>query len=251
MYIWVLDWSFWITANSLCAVVIGVGLQKKYLDRFPMFFSYMAVSVFNTLVCATLLVLMEFFPRVSDVFDWFRPPCALLSFSIEMAAIYELWAKVVLPGSSLSKTLRPLPRWSAAAIFLFVTLLAAILPQTVEGRALQAYSTISISLNLMDLTWLIVLLLVSRVLGVSWPALPAGAALGIAISDAGCATGSILLNTGLHHSNVVQKGSALLAGAIYLTGTLAYARSEKVQSVRTQFSQEALAVGELVDLLRD
>jgi len=248
----ILDYSLWIMAPVLCAVGLGIGIWKKYLSSFPMLFSAMANAVFGALVVGILILLWGTFPRVAGLYNWFAVAFCIQTFFLEVAVIYELWDKVVLSRSSLASVFRPLPRWSAAVLFLFATAITALLPQNVPDRALKVYSTISVSATLMDLTWLIVLLAVSRAVGVSWGILPAAVALGIAMSDTVETAGSMLLNyVGPHYYvDIIEQSASLLGAVVWVIGIVLYAKSEKVQNTRMRLPEDAVAASEhLVEML--
>lgn len=206
-----LDICFWIAASLLCAAALFVLLWKGRLGRLPVFSFYLGFSALTNPV--------GFAIRSQAVFEWFVFSASVAGFVLELSVIYELANKVFLAHSTLGKIFRSAPRWSAAALFLLVTVIGALLPQHARSLALQAYSTSSLSLNLMDLALLLGLLVATRLLALSWGALPAGAALGIAITDSGCAAGAILLAQLGHPRyflDFIRVGSFAVAGMVWL-----------------------------------
>jgi len=104
----------------------------------------------------------------------------------------------------------------------------------------------------MDLTWLIVLLAVSRAVGVSWGILPAAVALGITMSDTVETAGSMLLNyVGPHYYvDIIEQSASLLGAVVWVIGIVLYAKSEKVQNTRMRLPEDAVAASEhLVEML--
>ncbi len=206
-----LDICFWIAASLLCAAALFVLWWKGRLGRMPVFSFYLGISALTNPV--------GFAIRSPAVFEWFVFWVSTAGFVLELSVIYELANKVFLAHSALGKIFRSAPRWSAAALFLLVTVIGALLPQHARSLALQAYSTSSLSLNLMDLALLLGLLAATRLLALSWGALPAGAALGIAITDSGCAVGAILLAQLGHPRffvDFIRLGSFDVAGLVWL-----------------------------------
>jgi len=206
-----LDTSLWVAASVLCAAALLILLCTARIGRLPIFSFYLGVSALTNPVGLAI--------RSPRVFEWFVFSVSIAGFVLELAVIYELANKVFLAHSVLARIFRSAPRWSAAALFLLVTMIGALLPQHARSLAMQAYSTLSLSLNLMDLALLLALLLATRLLALSWDILPAGAALGIAISDSGCAIGAVLLAQLGHPRffvDFIRVGSFDVAGLVWL-----------------------------------
>lgn len=206
-----LDTCLWLAGSLLCATTLLVGLCKRRVDRLPAFSFYLGLAALTNPIGLAI--------RSPRVFEWFVFSVSIAGFALELAVIYELANKVLLSHSSLAKVFGTAPRWSASVLFLLVTLLGALLPQHARTLALQAYSTLSLSLNLMDLALILGLLLTTRFFGLSWGIVPAGAALGIAITDAGCAVGAVLLAQFGHPRffvDFIRLGSFDVAGLIWL-----------------------------------
>lgn len=206
-----LDTSLWIAASLLCAAALLIQLCRKRIDRLPAFSFYLGFSALtNPLGLAV---------RSPKLFEWFVFSVSIAGFALELAVIYELTNRVFLSQPSLAKMFRAAPRWTATALFLLVTVVGALLPQHARSQALQAYSTLSFSLNLMDLALVLALLLFTRLLALPWGILPAGAALGIAITDAGCAAGAVLvahLGHPRYFIDFIRLGSFDVAGLVWL-----------------------------------
>src|SRR6185503_19718087 len=250
----ILDYSVWITANALFAVVVGLGCWKKHLGSLPLFFSSLGLSVCSTLFFGVLFLLWGTFPRLAALYDWLVVAYSIAMLFLGIAVIYELWSKVVLSRSSLANLFRPLPRWSAAVIILLATIVAAMLPQNVPIRAWKVECTVIVASSVMEVAWLVVLLVVSRAVGVSWGILPAGVALGIVISDTGGAAGCLLLNAmkGRHgfYVDILEQSSDVLAGIVWVIGIVMQSRVPKAQIATPRLSEEALAASEhLVEML--
>jgi len=250
----ILDYSVWITANALFAVVVGLGAWKKHLGSLPIFFSSLGLSVCSTLFFAILFLLWDTFPRLAALYDWLAVAYSIAMLFLGIAVIYELWSKVVLSRSSLANLFRPLPRWSAAVIILLATIVTAMLPQSVPIRAWKVECTVVVASSVMEVSWLVVLLVVSRAVGVSWGILPAGVALGIVISDTGGAAGCLLLNAmkGRHgfYVDILEQSSDVLAGIVWVIGIVMQSRVPKAQIATPRLSEEALAASEhLVEML--
>lgn len=180
------------------------------------------------------------FSNVEPLFGWFLVASTLTSFVLEIAVIYELWNRLVLSRSSAARIFQPWLRWSAAALLLLGTAVAALLPQNVAMHAMQLYSTLNVSLNLLDLGLLIALFVVSRLTAISWGILPAGAALGIAVNDVGGATAATLMNhIGTRFIlDTILEGAFALSAIVWLTSVFLCANAENAQELRWAISDD-------------
>jgi len=230
---------------------VGIAFRRKCLSSLPTFFSCLGFYALQSVVYLLILPLCFAFTRVAQLYGWILVSSTLAGLSLEIAVIYELWNKVVLSRSSVANIVRPLPRWSAAVLLLVITIVAALLPQNVSNHALQLYSTLSASLNLLNLGLLLILLLVSRLMGVSWGILPAGAALGIAIGDVGDAARSALLNQmgPYFFMDIILEGSSLLAAIVWLTCVLKATKALPSQNTQVEVPSKYLVVPEQLSKL--
>ena len=177
-----------------------------------MFYSYLAYSVVETVVFLAIPI------GVGELYRWLAAGSTVVTFALEIGVIYELATKVILSPLCLSNALKTLLRRSTAVLVLMVTLLAAILPQHTLFPALQAYSTIKFSVNALDLGLLLTLVFASRLFGTSWETMPAGVAIGVAISNAGSMASAVLLNQmGPHYFiDFVLEGIGNVSALIFL-----------------------------------
>lgn len=207
---YVLDTCLWVVGSLLCAAALLIGLCRKRFNQLPAFSFYLGFSALTNPVGITI--------RSPWLFEWFVFSVSMAGFVLELAVIYELANKLSLSHSPFDKIFRTAPRWSTAALLLVVTVMGALLPQHARSLAIRAYSTSSFSLNLMDLGLLVTLFLCTRLFGLSWGILPAGAALGIGITDAGCAAGAVLLAQfgPRYFVDFVRLGSFDVAGLVWL-----------------------------------
>jgi hypothetical protein len=157
--------------------------RKKCLNTLPLFFSFIGFCVLETVAGVSI--------RTVAVYNWYLVFTVLASSALELAVIYELANKLILSHSSLAGFLGPLPRWTAAVLLLLATVGAALFPEPVRNRMLQGSVTLDFFHNLVNLGLLLAILLVARIVGVSWPSLPAGVALGLGVSAVGNIAGDL------------------------------------------------------------
>jgi hypothetical protein len=232
---YILDTCLWVIGSILCAAALLTGLARKRFDQLPAFSFYLGISALTNPVGIVI--------RSPWLYEWFVFSVSMAGFVVEVAVIYELANRLFLSRSPFDKIFRTAPRWSTAALFLVVSVLGALLPQHARTMAMRAYSTSSFSLNLMDLGLLVTLFLCTRLLGISWGVLRAGAALGIGVTDAGCAAGAVLLaQFGPRYLvDFVRLGSFDVAGLVWLCSVCM--PETKVQPGETRPQISELTVG--------
>ena len=173
-YLW---WYLYIAPNVLCAVALVVALRKRCLNTLPWFVILLGYCALKFPVYVSI--------RSDVAYQWFGVFDILVSTPLELAVIYELANKLILSHSSIAGLLGPLPRWTAAALLLLATVATALFPLPMRDHLLRTYTTLSFFNDLIELSLLLALLLVVHIVGVSLRSLPAGAALGMGITDAG------------------------------------------------------------------
>ena len=193
MYVWYL----WIAPNVLCAVALIIGFRRKRLHALPWFFSSLGYFVLQAVAGVAVF-------HSGITYRWFVLFTELASSAFELAVIYELANKLILFHFSRT-AVRLLSRWTLAALLLLATIAAALFyPHVQVGRVPM---TLSLATNLVAVGLLLALLLVTRVVGVSWRRLPAGVAVGQGISATGELAGAALFG---------QPGRAILGDNIRL-----------------------------------
>jgi hypothetical protein len=101
---------------------------------------------------------------------------------IELGVIYELTDELIVSRSSLRRVLRLLMRWAMAALVMVTAACLAIFRQDGIERAMKAFQVPEFSSSILLVGLLLALLVFARALHISWRSLPAGIALGFAIS---------------------------------------------------------------------
>ena len=173
------------TAPHICLGVSIVFLFRRGVHRqLPLFCAYSGLLVVEYLV----LMLVDFLaPRVSSsplrFYRSFAIACMAMSLTLEFLAIFELTKELALPRELVGK-LVPIFRWVAAALLLSAALVSARLLGNGDGELMTAFQTLQFSANLVKLGLLLVLLVCTIALKISWKSLPAGLALGFGIQSA-------------------------------------------------------------------
>jgi hypothetical protein len=161
-----------------------VFLLKRGVHRqLPLFCAYTGWLMVEYLV----LMLVSFLaPKVSSsplrFYRSFAIAGMVLSLTLEFLAIFELTKELTLPSELVGK-LVPIFRWVAAALVLSAALLSARFFGNGGGELMAAFETLQFSANLVKLGLLLVLLVCTIALEISWKSLPAGLALGFGIQS--------------------------------------------------------------------
>jgi hypothetical protein len=122
---------------------------------------------------------------------------------LTLGVVYELVNQVILSRSSLGTTLRPIMRWSAAILLLLTAGAAAQLGIAVE-RVVNVFEVLDFSTSVLQVGLLLVLLIFSRALRVSWRSLPVGVALGLGILGCVELSAAPLFSAFPHHYMVID-----------------------------------------------
>lgn len=169
--------------------------RRKLLKRYPFFF---ALISFQLLYFAAALVIYLY--AVSDpahrsqLYKWIATSGLAIGSIFEFGVLFELGDKLLLYRVKLWQGLRPFLRWATAILVLVASLASALLSQANLSRVLSTFQTLNLSVNLIKVGFLLIMILLTRVLNVSWKWLPAGIALGLGISAAADLGASALMS---------------------------------------------------------
>ena len=180
-YLW---WYLWLPPNALCAVALVIAFRRKCLTTLPWFSIHLGYIVLQTVAEVAI--------QAEIAYEWFALIATLTGSTLILAMIYELANKLILSHSPLARVFQPLSRWSPALLLLLATVAAALFHPSFRSQIARAGLTLNLSANLVTIGFLLTLLLVTRIAGVSWRSLPAGIALGLGISATGDLAGSAL-----------------------------------------------------------
>ena len=175
-------WYLWIAPHALLVVCLAVFLRRGLKKQFPIFFTYVLFESVHFV--AMMAVYVSAFRNPAHplnlyrwVLVWSLGIGALLSFGV----IYELVNQMILSRSTLAPVLRPVLRWSAAAVLLLTAIASARLAVTGVERVMNVFQVLDFSSSVLQVGLLVVLFLFSRVLRVSWRSFPVGIAVGFGI----------------------------------------------------------------------
>ena len=176
-----LRYYLWIAPHLLLGVFLWVFLRRGLQRQLPFFLTYLLFEQTSFLSSVIAAVLAARDPTQSAhlyrwTLVWFLGIVSLASFGV----IYELANQMILSRSTPAQALRPVLRWSAAALALLTSVAAAQLGITVE-RVMNIFKVLDFSTSVLQVGLLLVLFLFSRILRISWRSLPVGIAVGLGI----------------------------------------------------------------------
>lgn len=171
----------WIAPHLLLGVFLWVFLRRGLQKQLPFFLTYLLFEEASFLSSVIAAVQVARDPTHSAhlyrwILVWFLGLVSLASFGV----IYELANQMILSRSNLAQALRPVLRWSAAALVLLAALAAANLGIIIE-HVMSIFGVLDFSTSVLQVGLLLVLFLFSRVLRISWRSLPVGIAVGLGI----------------------------------------------------------------------
>lgn len=172
----------WIASNLLLWLCLVFFVYRRHQERYPILAAYFAIESFLFLPTAATNVLFSRHLMSLNTFQWGAVIGTGISSILELAVLYELANTLVLSRTSLTPILQGLLRWCAAILLLAATVVSALLGQPGLHRVMAAFQTLDFSSNVIEIGLLIVMLLFTRALRVSWGSLPAGIVLGFAVS---------------------------------------------------------------------
>lgn len=161
--------ALWVTAYLLRAVFLFFAARKNRLGELPIFFSYVGYTILETIIALSIRYHEYAYHRIT----------AFITFTgvlLEILVIYEL-AERVFSRSPLHRRFQRLKTWILAPPLLMATAATAVLPQQMPWNRMVV--NVDFFADVLELGLLMILLLVGRIVGVSWPVLPAGVALGL------------------------------------------------------------------------
>lgn len=182
-YLW-LRWYLWV-APSLLLLPCLYGLLRRRLYRtFPLFVAFVAAQPAS--LAAALFITLTLANSPSHMLMYRRVLVADVGISglLGLGVMYELADNLIASRFSLRPVVQRLLRWAVGLLLLAATACSALIPQGSMELVGRIFQEVDFSSHLLELGLLLTLILFARVLKVSWLSLPAGIALGFAVSAA-------------------------------------------------------------------
>lgn len=186
----------WIVPHVLLALCLVGLLRNQRYKEFPIFFTYI---VFEEMLFSTLVVIYFLLLRSSAslvTYRWVLVSGIAIAAILQLATLYETANVLILNRWYLAQTLRPLLKWTAVVLILGASAVSALFSQNGMQRVMNVFEVLNFCSAVINLGLLVVLLLFTRALHVSWKSLPAGVVLGFGISSSVEMIASTLISVG-------------------------------------------------------
>lgn len=171
----------WILPHFLLLICLLRLLRFSRYRDLPAFFIYVVVeeAQFGVLLAVSLLTSRA--PGALVLYQWLIVANVATSSCLQIAVLYEIARKLILPDSAIWATLKPVVRWIAAILLLLAVGLSAAFADSGLHRVYRAFEVVNFCANLINVGFLLALLVFTRVLHISWKSLPAGIVLGFGV----------------------------------------------------------------------
>ena len=231
----------WVAPHLLLALCLAELLRKRRYKEFPFFFSYIVLEegLFAALIFVYFLLLHS--AASLTTYRWILVIGTALSAILQLATLYEIGNSLILNRWYQARILRPLLRWAAALLLLTAATTSALFSQNGMQRVMNVFQVLNFSFSVINLGLLVVLILFTRALAVSWKSLPAGVVLGFGISSTvemiASALISVLGKAGYVNLDYLRMGAYHACVLVWLVYTIRADDSEQPKRGRLQNSE--------------
>ncbi len=223
-----LQWYLWIAPQVILLACLLLLLRRGATSRYPLLIGYMG---FEIAVFLALLSIGLFSPHRLNLYRWVWVVGSAVNAVLEIAIVNGLASELVLARTSLARILRPLLRWTIAALILLASGISASFPSSGISRVVRIFQTLDFSSNLLKLGLILLLLVFTKTLAIRWRSLSAGIALGFGIVAACELVGSALISVpkaGFFQIDIVRLGGFHLCVLTWLVYMLLPERKRAV-----------------------
>jgi hypothetical protein len=173
----------WLTPNLLLGVCLFLLLRRGLHRQYPILTSYILLQLLLFFISVLLTPAFFGFSSLS-MYQWTVAISTGVIAAAEIGVLYEVTNELVLSHLSAGRMVRSLLRTTAAISLLIAAVACALLSVSQMNAVFAAFQALDFSTNVINVSLLLVLILFTRALHISWRSLPAGIALGLAVS--GC-----------------------------------------------------------------
>jgi hypothetical protein len=177
-----LRWYLWIAPNVLLGIFLVRLLYVRLARQFPALVAYVAFEL--TVFFALLVVVSLIFHSMSsiDTYRWILLFGVACGSALQLLLIYQIANTLLSSQSSLARILRSTLRWTGVGLVLLSVSISAMFSQNGIRHVIHMFEVVNFSTYVINLGILIVLLVFTRVLRISWRSFPAGVVLGLGIN---------------------------------------------------------------------
>jgi hypothetical protein len=165
--------ALWYAQPVLQAAAAGVMFKQKLHRKFPVFFAYLISQVL-------------FFGIIVAAFTWGNYPdyfygywgCSIISLAIGFKVIHEIFLDVLRPYHALKDLGSVLFKWAALVMVLVAVVVAASSSVSSDGPMVEAVITAQRCVRVIQVGLILLLLVFSKYVGISWRHFSFGVSLG-------------------------------------------------------------------------
>jgi len=214
----------WVAPHVVVAFCLIGFLRRAQHKRFPLFFSYLILeevsfSFFFGLIRLPPLLKLKV-ANILAIYQSVDLVYIAIDSCLQIAIVYEVADQLISPLSSISSTFRPLMRWAAGVLVILAVGVAAAFSGLGLKRFDHAFEILNFCAYLVNIGLLLVLLLFTRALHISWKSLPAGIALGFGVVSSAEVGATSLISALGHHgmvpADIVRTGAFLGCTIVWL-----------------------------------
>ena len=173
----------YLAPQFLLVAALVLLLRRDLYKKYPFFGTSIVFQlVYFTAGLGAYLWALSDPPRLTQVYQWVVTFGLAVGSLFEFAVLYEISDHILLSRLKSSGSFRPFLRWTAAILLLAGSVGSALLARTDLNQAVTTFQTLNFSVNVVKIGFLLALLLLTKVLDISWGGLSAGIALGFGIA---------------------------------------------------------------------
>lgn len=214
----------WIIPHILVAFCLVDLLRSTRYKQFPFFYGYLIAeeAVFAFLFGIYLLkrVGASHLAGFLAIYPWVVVIGVAVSSCLQIAILYEVAHQLVLSRSTLAAALRFLLQWAAALFLLLAIGIGAAFSGSGIKSVNHVFEVLNFSANLVNLGLLLIFLLFTSALRISWNSLPAGIMLGFGLVSSAEVGATSLISAlgdrGVVSADVVRTAGFLACTAVWL-----------------------------------
>jgi len=163
----------WFAQPVLQSAAAGMMLWRKLFRKFPIFFSYLVSQVF---VFALVFITYQWGSYRQYFYSYWI--CSIISLVIGFKVIHEIFLDVFRPYHALKDLGSVLFKWAALVMVLVAIVVAAASSVSINGPIVESVITVQRCVRVIQVGLILLLLVFSKYVGVSWRQFSFGVSLG-------------------------------------------------------------------------
>lgn len=178
-----LRFYLYLAPQILLALVLVLFVRRRLGKLYPFFLAYLISQlVYFGASLAVYFWALSDPARLTGKYQWVVTYGVAFGALFEFGVLYELTDQILLSRLTHADSFRRLLRWTVTTLVLGGSAISAVLTRVDLSHAMRAFQGLNLWVNLIKVGFLAALVLLTRVLNVSWKRLSAGISLGFGIS---------------------------------------------------------------------